>query len=173
MFTFSILYASFYIIALMLLLRFLRSHYLGKSLTQLTFAQIWQGIVQYTASSWLFRIILFQIAGLPPVFLFFVKFNFLIDILKFTHLFIQVLAFLNLLLGMFFYIRVFSNTNRAYITHTLKVFIRESKWHLQQQYINAKKLYVSHKYFIWFIFFSMFSVTFFFDFFILIAQYQQ
>lgn len=112
------------------------------------------------------------ISRITTCFYFFLKFTFVVDILKFATLFVQVLVFLNFLLGMFFYLQIFVTTNKIYVTQTLRRFISESKISLTQKFTEANKKYMFFKSAMWFLFFSLLSFIFFFDIFIILLQYQ-
>lgn len=55
----------------------------------------------------MFKLFILQIAGLPPMFIFFVKFSFLITSFNTSTLTVCFLILLNLIGGMFFYLQVF------------------------------------------------------------------
>lgn len=71
----------------------------------------------YTPRYSLLMLLLFLIAGLPPVGIFFIKFNFLVSASIELTIALQIAIFTNLLLGMFYYLQVFNFTHKlSYLT---------------------------------------------------------
>lgn len=93
-----------------------------------------------------------SLAGLPPFIMFFIKFNFLINLLYKNNIFIILLIFFIFFLNMLFYIQVFFHKNVNISFKLIK---------------NKKNLLfkLNEIYFImWFLIFNFFSVFFFTDF---------
>ena len=78
---------------------------------KLNFSTLWVLVTRYFKQSWLFKLFILQLSGLPPVIIFFIKFNFLVTSLEYVNIMFFVFIFINLLLGMFFYLKIFSTTN--------------------------------------------------------------
>lgn len=113
MFTFAILYSAFYFILMTLFLFFLQNRGYLACATQLTLNQFWQLLTHYSQFPSVFKIFLIQLAGLPPVYVFFWKVNVLISVLVYAHPLVIGLVAINLLLGVFFYVQFFSHTTKT------------------------------------------------------------
>ena len=68
-------------------------------------------IIKFNKFSNTILILFLSLAGLPPFFMFFIKFNFLINILYKTNIFIIFTIFIIFFLNMIFYIQIFFNKN--------------------------------------------------------------
>ncbi len=170
MFTLTILYILFYIITLVQILWYLEAHKFISSFTQLSFTNAWQGVANYAYCGWVFQLLLLQLSGLPPVFIFFLKVNLLALSLKYTTIFLQVLIFINLLLSMFFYLQIFNTTSDNMSKQNLKLMARDS----DLTSINLKTSIKKYNFYLFFttvLFFSMFSFIFFFDFYVIVYSF--
>ncbi len=111
MFTLGLLYIYIYISIflsfLLLVFSFIPVQFLTK--WSLTFYLIF--LQKYTNVKNLFFFLVFSLTGLPPVGLFFVKFNILSFVLYQTHIILIIFLFLVFLLNMLFYIQVFNIKN--------------------------------------------------------------
>lgn len=163
MFTLTVLYILFYILTLIQLLWYFEAHKLTKSLTQLSFTNAWQGISNYVANDWVFKFLILQLAGLPPVFAFFIKVNLLTLSLKYTNILLIFLIFLNLLMSVFFYLQIFSTTNMVTPKLVLKTLVAESPMLGNKKESDSVRRYNFYLFFCIISFFSFFSVVFFFD----------
>ncbi len=91
-------------------LLFLQSHNLLKASNKLNFNSIISFISNYTRAGFLFRILLAQLSGVAPAFLFYLKFNLVITALENTHIIASLLIIINLLLATFFYLSLLVRT---------------------------------------------------------------
>lgn len=128
MVTFVLIYIFFYIFVMLnlLILSFL---YLPFTfLTQLSVTAYLTIVQKYTNMRGLFFFSIFSLTGLPPVGLFFVKFNIFIFILYQTHFILVIVLFLVFLLNMFYYIQLFNIKNyKKSVYSTIKPLIL-SNW---------------------------------------------
>ena len=162
MFTLVLLYISVYLFTLSLFLFYFHSKNALKSITQFSFTSLWNFINVYYNDSFIFKFLIFQLGGIAPVFTFVLKINLLALSLKYTSLIIQFFIFINLLLGVFFYLEIFFTTASSTNSYMLKIMSKESKILTK----NLKK-YTDFKYkfyFFFFIFFFFFGCGFFFFF---------
>lgn len=111
MFTLSLLYVIFYLVTLLALLVFSFSHTPVYALTHMSTTNFIIFIQKYVPTKSLFLFLVFCLTGLPPVGLFFVKFNLLAFILYQTHFFNVVILFLFFFLNMLYYIQLFNFKN--------------------------------------------------------------
>lgn len=171
MFTFVILYTVIYIVLLAFILSIIKINNFNMHTSQLSFNVFWQSINLYMSNAWVFKWLFFQLSGFPPVFIFFLKFNFLFSLLKYSSFFIQVLVFINLLLGMFFYIQIFSITSKVYSGFFLKTFVKNNKILQKNSYLITEKYYLLCTMLAYFLFISFCSFLFFFDIFIIFKAF--
>lgn len=171
MFTFVVLYMITYALILTFILIFIRLHNVNKNVSQLSFNMFWQNLNIYVSSTWTFKWLFFQLSGLPPVFFFFLKFNILFHIMKHSSFFLQLLVFLNLLLGMFFYTQIFGVTNRVYSSFFLKTFVKNNKILTKNSFVITDKYYTYFNAIHAFLFISFCSFLFFFDIFIIVRTF--
>lgn len=108
-------------------------------------------ILKFSKLKSIIYLLFLSLAGLPPFILFFIKFNYLINLLYKLNFFLLFLIFLIFFLNMLFYIQLFFHKN-LYIS--LKLFKPKKK----------KNLYFSNIFIItWFSLFIFFSIFFFSD----------
>lgn len=111
-------------------------------------------------------------SGLPPVFFFFLKFSFLSSSFNYLTLFLVILIFLNLLLSVFFYLKVYSATEVKSSNVLLKKLTADSPLTKTLTKKYAKREYAFTYMAILFIFVSLFSFIFFIDFYFIIKWYM-
>lgn len=92
-----------------LLVRHLSSNVLNNSLPYLNFY-----INKFSKFKTVFFVLFLSLSGLPPFFLFFIKFNFLINLFFKLNIFSIVIIFIIFFLNMLFYIQFFLNKNINY-----------------------------------------------------------
>jgi formate hydrogenlyase subunit 3/multisubunit Na+/H+ antiporter MnhD subunit len=92
-----------------------------------------------------------SLAGLPPFIMFFVKFNYLINLLYKCNFFLILIIFLIFFLNMLFYTQIFFHKN----TNIQLKLIKNNK----KKILNYKNIF----YINWFLLFNLFSVFFFSD----------
>lgn len=137
----------------------------------MSFTNVWQGITNYVDRGWVFKFLIIQLSGLPPVFVFFLKVNLIALSLRYTSIILQVLIFINLLLGMFFYLQIFSTTGDHFSSNTLKMLVKDTSLIEAKRLDSSKKKYNFYLFFCTVSFISFFSFVFFFDFYIIMYAF--
>lgn len=171
MFGLVYLYIIFYYLNLICIFYFFSMYNMNKQFTQVNLFKIFSLIKLYTKHSWLIQLLFICLSGLPPFFFFFIKFNFLtIGFVK-TSIFIQFLIFLNIVISTVFYLKIFLIKNFNYTNNDLKVLALSNKTLAKQ---NKKQTMLKYNY-MWkiflFLFVNIFSIVFFFDFYLIISNY--
>lgn len=146
MFTLVYFYVSIYVVNLILIFFFFYVHRMPSAIVQYNFTTLWALISKYFSQSWIFKALVFQLSGLPPVFFFLCKFNLLLNSLQYVNFFFFLFIFINLLLSMFFYLKVFFNTTGD-LTNEQLAFLCANKAILDVQ----KKKYTNQIYCYYFI----------------------
>lgn len=167
MFTFALLYSVFYIFTLSLFFIFFKLHNFTASFPQAPLSVLFQFVSTYVRTSWALKLLFIQLAGLPPVFVFFFKFNCLFYVLSTASFFVQLLTFINLFLGMIFYVQIFKQTTKRYNLDLFKRGVKDAKLIKQQTNTSAESHYFFYKCFLYFTFFMSCGFIFFFDFYII------
>ncbi len=108
-------------------------------------------ILKFNKLKTIIFLLLLSLSGLPPFILFFIKFNFLINLLYKTNFFIIMLIFIIFFLNMIFYIQTFFNKNQNLNLKLIK--LTKKNYHLNLIY-----------FIIFFIFLNFLSIFFFIDF---------
>lgn len=111
MFTLGLSYVLVYLFIFLSLLTLSFSQLPIQFLTQLSTSTFLVILQKYTNFKGLFLFLIFALTGLPPVGLFFVKFNILAFVLYQTHLATMVGLFLIFFLNMLFYMQLFNVKN--------------------------------------------------------------
>ena len=111
MFTLSLLYVIFYLFIFLGLFILSFSQLPLFILTQFSTINFLIFIQKYKTNKNLYFWLLFSLTGLPPVGLFFIKFNIFFFILYQTHFIVICLLFLVFFLNMLFYIQMFNFRN--------------------------------------------------------------
>lgn len=111
MFTFSLLYVSFYLCIFVSLLVVMMTHIPMYLLAHQSLTNIMVFIQKYIPSKNLIFFLIFSLTGLPPFGLFFVKFNILTFVLYQTHVFFIVILFFMFFLNMLYYAQLFNFKN--------------------------------------------------------------
>ena len=172
MFTQVYLYILFYLLTVLILFYYFFVYRAHNSITQLTFSQIWSATTLYFKQSWIFRFLILQLSGLPPVFFFFLKFSFLLSSFNYLTIFLIVLIFINLLLSVFFYLKVYSATEVKTSNILLKKLTVDSPLSKTLTKKFAKREYAFTYFAILFIFISLFSFIFFIDFYFIVKCFM-
>jgi NADH:ubiquinone oxidoreductase subunit 2 (subunit N) len=107
-FTFSVLYIVVYIFTIFSLFGLFISFNSQDLLLQLSFTRLISGYCTYINRSGIISFLILTLSGLPPTFVFFLKANFMINILYNTELLITILIIINLIVGVFFYIHFYA-----------------------------------------------------------------
>ena len=146
------IYITFYLLTLVQLQFFfnkiLFNNYKNISLVYINFY-----INKFSKYRILYFILFLSLSGLPPFILFFIKFNFLINILFKYNIFMVFFIFFIFFFNMLFYIQIFYNKN---INYNIMLYKPSSK-----NYINYKIIYIITFY----IFLILLSIFFFQDYF--------
>lgn len=111
MFTFSLLYVFVYLGIFLSLLILAFTQLPVRVITHLSLPHFILFLQKYIPTKNLFMLLIFSLTGLPPVGLFFIKFNILTFLLYQTHIFIGCVLFLMFLLNMLYYIQLFNFKN--------------------------------------------------------------
>lgn len=123
---FTVLYFSIYMLTLAYLLFYFTLCGSVKNLQSLTLNQIWAYHAVFTRFPNIFKFLVLNLSGLPPVFLFFIKFNFLLQSLQVVGLFYQFIIFSFFLINMIYYLQMFNFKQSINLNTTkqLLTFIR-------------------------------------------------
>jgi len=144
------MYVCFYLFTLIqiqfILTKYLSNNIINNSLPYLNFY-----INKFSKYKIIYFILLLSLTGLPPFILFFIKFNFLINILFKYNIFVIILIFFIFFFNMLFYIQIFYNKN---INYDIKLIKNNKKTN-----INFKVIY----FIVFYIFLLFFSIFFFSD----------
>ena len=111
MFTLSLVYVVFYLFIFLSILIVSLSQLPIVILTQLSTTNFMIFIQKYTRVKSLYLWLFFSLTGLPPVGLFFIKFNIFFLILYQTHIFVIIVLFLLFFLNMLYYAQLFNFRN--------------------------------------------------------------
>lgn len=125
MFTLSLLYTIFYLLTVLSLLVLIVSRTPLYTFTHFSITNFMVFIQKYKVESSLYLWLFFCLTGLPPVGLFFIKFNVFFYVLYQTHFVNVIIIFLFFLLNMLYYIQIFNFKNfkkPMYSILTPKVF---------------------------------------------------
>lgn len=171
MFTFIFLYILFYYITLFFVFFFFNIFNLPKNFLQLNVSDLWQLLSVYMPNSWNFKLLFLQLSGLPPMFFFYIKFNFLLASIEYTTIFIQILIFVNLLCGTFFYLKLFATKNKKILNNNLKL-LAENNSILRNNSFERTSVKYKFVYLLFvFFFINFFSAVFFLDFYFYFENY--
>ena len=108
------IFLNFYIIIYlitMVKLNFILINFFSNSNFQSSMSQLITYIVKFNKFKSLIFGLFLSLAGLPPFIMFFIKFNFLINLLYKNNIFIILLIFFIFFLNMLFYIQIFFHKN--------------------------------------------------------------
>lgn len=110
-FTLVTIYITFYILILLSIFGLIFSNTLFNILGILSLGNLIVFLQKYKNLKTLYFWLFFSLTGLPPVGLFFVKFNIFFAILNNTHIISSIIVFFFFFLNMLFYSQVFSSKN--------------------------------------------------------------
>lgn len=167
MFTLIYLYILNYLLTTVCLFLYFFIYNNSNTIIQKSFSQVWTIATLYSRQGWIFKFLIFQLSGLPPVFFFFVKFSFLISSLVYLNFFLYLMLFLNILLGIFFYLKIFSTTNAKISNKLLKDACDGNNVLDNSKKITIKNIYRYTYYLIFFLFINFFSIFFYLDIYII------
>lgn len=165
--TFCFLYIYIYVVTLFFMLLFFITFRITNLFSQINFAVFWQAL-SFFREGWVFKLLILQLAGLPPMFIFFIKFSFLVTAFNVSTIFICFLILLNLIVGMLFYLQLFKLSSPVQKKEILSLITKNSPLRLRskQNITNIKFIFIYLT--ISFFFLNWFSALFFIDIYILI-----
>lgn len=165
--TFCFLYIYIYVITLFFMLLFFITFKITNLFSQINFAVFWQSL-NYFREGWVFKLLILQLAGLPPMFIFFIKFSFLVTAFNLSTIFICFLILLNLIGGMLFYLQLFKLSTNLNKKEILSLVTKNSILRLRskQSSTNIKFLFMYLT--VSFFFLNWFSGLFFIDIYVLL-----
>lgn len=169
MFTFSLLYIFMYLSIFLSLFILAFTQLPLKIVTHYSLPTFIVFLQKYIPTKNIFLLLIFSLTGLPPVGLFFVKFNILTFLLYQTHFFTSICLFLMFLLNMFYYVQLFNfkNFNKR-IYHTITPdFVKDWK-----HTFHTKSSYSTYRLFLFVIntlLFLKLAIIIFSDYFIILA----
>lgn len=172
MFTLSLLYVVFYLFALLALLVFSFTHTPIYTLTHLSTTNFIVFIQKYVPTKSLFLFLVFSLTGLPPVGLFFVKFNILAFVLYQTHIFVIISLFLLFFLNMLYYIQLFNFKNfkkPIYSILNSQVFTIWNQGTFFKSYFTTYRSYKLTLLIVNVLFLLLLTIVFFSDYFLIMA----
>lgn len=164
MYAYVFLYIILYMLTLLTLFYFLVINRFSRDCTQWGFVDFWNSCCVYFPDTWALKMILLQLGGVPPFFFFTIKIGFLIVSLAYVSLFVLLLIFVNMLLGMFFYLRIFSLQSNISSNVSLKKFTQNSPIFIRGSKTHAHRLYWFWFLFMAFLFLNIFALGFTADF---------
>ena len=165
--TFCFLYIYIYIVTLFFMLLFFITFKITSLLSQINFSVFWQSL-SFFREGWVFKLLILQLAGLPPMFIFFIKFSFLVTAFNISTVFICLLVLFNLIGGMFFYLQLFKLSSAVDKKEIIQLVTKNSLLRLRgkQNATNAKFLFSCLTAI--FLFLNWFSAIFFIDLYVLL-----
>lgn len=165
--TFCFLYIYIYVITLFFLLLFFITFKITNLFSQINFAVLWQAL-NFFREGWVFKLLILQLAGLPPMFIFFIKFSFLVTAFNVSTIFVCFLILINLIGGMLFYLQLFKLSSAVDKKEILTLITKNSTLRLRskQSVTNIKFLFMYLT--VSFFFLNWFSGFFFIDIYVLL-----
>lgn len=119
MFTFSFFYAFMYLFVFLSLLTLAFTQFPLQLLTKYSTSNFFIFLLKYTPTKNLFLFLLFCLTGLPPVGLFFIKFNILAFLLYQNHVFFSLVLFFMFFFNMLYYTQLFNFKNTKKNTYNV------------------------------------------------------
>jgi len=171
MFTLSLLYVVFYLFIFLSFLVLTFSQLPVYVLTHFSTSSFMIFLQKYKPSKNLYLWLIFALTGLPPVGLFFVKFNIFFFVLYQAHIFIIIILFLLFFLNMLFYTQLFNFRNFKKDIYSIlnpEVF---SKWSFSQSsktYLATYNTYWTTLLVVNTLMFLVLTVVFFSDYFLIL-----
>jgi hypothetical protein len=148
------IYLNFYLLIYVITLinlNFLLKNYLSINNSQNSISYVFSYVNKFSKFKNIILNLFLSLVGLPPFILFFIKFNYLINLIYKLNFFLIFLVFLIFFLNMIFYVQVFFYKNNKLNINIVKP--------LKKNNLN----YLAIFYIIWFILFNFFSLFFFSD----------
>lgn len=172
MFTLSLLYTTFYLLIILSLLIFSFIHTPIYTVTHLSATNFIVFIQKYIPTKNLFFFLVFSMTGLPPVGLFFVKFNILAFLLYQTHLIVITFLFFLFFLNMLYYTQLFNFKNfkkTIYSVVNTEIFSTWNKYNFVKTQQSSYNTYRLTLMIVNILLFLVVSFLFFVDYFLIIA----
>lgn len=119
MFTFSFFYAFMYLFVFLSLLTLAFTQFPLQLLTKYSTSNFFIFLLKYTHTKNLFLFLIFCLTGLPPVGLFFIKFNILSFLLYQNHIFFSIVLFFMFFFNMLYYSQLFNFKNTKKNTYNI------------------------------------------------------
>lgn len=165
--TFCFLYIYIYIITLFFMLLFFITFKITGLFGQINFAVLWQSL-NFFREGWVFKVFILQLAGLPPMFIFFIKFSFLVTSFNVSTIFVCFLILLNLISGMFFYLQIFKLTTAVDKKEILQLITKNSLLRFRNKQNNTNRKFLFILLTTTFLFLNWFSSVFFIDLYVIV-----
>lgn len=171
MFTLSLLYVLSYLLLILSLLILTFTHLPVYVLTHFSLPNFMVFIQKYKTEKNLYLWLFFSLTGLPPVGLFFIKFNIFFFVLYQTHILVIFVLFLFFLFNMLFYVQIFNFRNykkSLYSVLNADVF---NMWRTPRGLQSNFSTYTTYKVVVSVVnvlFFMIFTVFFFGDYFLIL-----
>ena len=159
MFTLIFLYTAWYLLTMICIYYYFFIFQLTDISTKLSFSRFWGLLTHYHSLGWIFKFFILQISGLPPFFFFFLKFVLLEQVIVKASYLLFFLIFTNFLLGMFFYLKIFSAADYSLSDDGLKE-IATRPFIGNRNYYYFTRVYYFTFFSIFVLFFSFFTVIF-------------
>lgn len=142
------LYILFYLLTLIKLNYLLISY--STTFFNNSLQYIFYFLLKYNKLKSIILLLFLSLSGLPPFILFFIKFNYLINLLNYTNFIIIITVFIIFFLNMLFYIQIFFFKNI-----NINIVVKKNK----NVFLNFFNLY----YIVFYLFLIFFSIFFFTD----------
>ncbi len=171
-FTLVVIYITFYMLILLSIFSLIFSNSLFSILSILSLGNLMLFFQKYKNLKTLYFWLFFSLTGLPPVGLFFVKFNIFFSILNNSHIISSVIIFFFFFLNMLFYSQVFSFKNhKKSLNHIIGPDIFSYFRNTQMYYFNFSKYttYFITIFIINILFFLFFTFFFFSDYWLILS----
>jgi NADH:ubiquinone oxidoreductase subunit 2 (subunit N) len=166
-FTYVIIYIVLYLLTLLTIFYYFVTNFPNTNCTNWSFIELLSISSTYFPNNWALKFLILQLSGLPPFFFFVLKFNFLVVASYYVNFFILVLLFINMLLGMFFYLKIFSIQGDHISNENLRKICENRPISKVSKAKHTNREYWFWLFFCLYIFLNIFSVLFFADLFII------
>lgn len=171
MFTFSLLYVTFYLFIFLSIFIITFSQIPLFVLTSFSLTNFIIFIQKYKPTKGIYFWLFFSLSGLPPVGLFFIKFNIFFFVLYQTHIFSVIILFLFFFLNMLYYLQLFNFKNfkkSMYPLLTPNIFILWRNNQFIWSNFSTHSTYSITLFSVNILFFLFFTVIFFTDYFLIL-----
>jgi NADH:ubiquinone oxidoreductase subunit 2 (subunit N) len=135
---------------------------------QLSSGRFYQAFINYCSTGYILTFFIMQLSGIPPVFLFVLKFNFLLSLVKIYDFITIVVIVLNVVVSVYFYLQFIgiktAKLNNRLLNQLIKVDVKGRNF-LFFRNIDYTRLYGI----VIFWFFTFFGFLFFFYVFVIVS----